>query len=824
MKDKNISFTQKLRKENMIITNVKETQNKEEKKEMKEENNNPTLPILIIPETILLPNTNMTLNVDKPHTEKLIENMTDDATGIILSPKYIPTNENPALEFYEVGTILQIEDINDIDDQYILEIKVKDKVRVTKVIEENGLLQAEYQIIPEEDNLSESDQSKINKIINENIEKISSLIPNSELYAKQIIEKQDTKTKVAEVFPYLKLTTEKKQELLEINSVKIRSFKVAQLLLEQKEAMFLQVDLAKRMNDKMSKAHKEGLLREQQKMIEEEIAQLEGSDTDEAQSYEDQIKEANMPEEVEKAALKELRKLKRMGQNSAEENIIRTYIETLIDLSWNKEEPQEIDIQKAQQQLDNDHYGLEKIKQRIIEHLAVMKLKNEKQGSILLLVGPPGTGKTSLGKSIAKALNRPYIRASLGGVSDESEIRGHRRTYVGALPGRIINGMRKAGTSNPVFVLDEIDKLTDSLHGSPKSALLEVLDPEQNDSFSDHYLEVPYNLSDVFFIATANSLEDIPEPLRDRLEIIQLESYTTTEKKHIAQEHLLKEVLEEHGLNDGDIILDDEAVEKIIGNYTREAGVRSLKRELASITRKITQKIVTGKATTPFHVKAEDIEELLGHEKAHYDMVEKSNPSGVVTGLAWTPSGGDVLFVESVMTPGKEELKLTGQLGDVMKESAQIAQSLVKSRLSSVLEDSDIEKHDIHIHFPEGAIKKDGPSAGVTLATTIASLLTNIPVDSTLAMTGEISLQGKVLPVGGIKEKVIAAHRAGIKVVLLPEKNMKDVEDIPEEVRSQLEFKPMKTIDDVLQEALGIKIPESTKLNINQDKINQMRI
>ncbi|MBO7719980.1 MAG: endopeptidase La, partial [Methanosphaera sp.] len=484
--------------------------------------------------------------------------------------------------------------------------------------------------------------------------------------------------------------------------------RIIQLLIEQKDAMGIQMDIARRINENMSKIHKENLLREQMKMIQEELNMTDSPKS--RKTYRERIEEANLPKEVEEVAYEELNKLERQGQNNAEENIIRNYLDTILSLPWHKAKKQEIDIKKAQEQLDKDHYGLEKVKERIIQHLTVLKMKDEKQGSILLFVGPPGTGKTSLGRSIATALNRPYVRASLGGVKDESEIRGHRRTYLGALPGRIISGMKKAGQSNPVFVLDEIDKLTASINGNPTSALLEVLDPEQNDSFSDHYLEVAYDLSDVFFIATANYLEDIPEPLRDRLEIIELKTYTNNEKLHIAKEHLIPDVLEDHGLTNDDLIIEDEVIETVIEKYTREAGVRELKRQIAAIARKTTEKIVVDNVARPYVVNNDMVYDILGAEKAHYDVVSDKNPAGVVTGLAWTSVGGDILFVEAIMMPGEGKLKITGQLGDVMKESAQIAQSLIKSHFSLLLEDN-LNNYDIHIHVPAGAIPKDGPSA-----------------------------------------------------------------------------------------------------------------
>lgn len=817
MTDENnkLSFTQSLRADNEIITDIQ----KENILPNTLESGKNKLPILLIPNTILLPHTDMTIQLDKPHTENMLKTVNSENQGIILTPKKIPENETDNVEFYDIGVILELKNLQEEPEQYQLELKVKDKVLVSEIISNDGFYQGVYEIVEEETNITEEESLTINKNINDAVLTISNLIPNSEIYAQQIVGKLDTLEKVAEVFPYIRVPVERKQELLEMKSAKLRALTIVQLLIEQKEAMLIQMDIAKKLNKKMSETHKQSLLREQMKMIQEELGMTDESD--DHKTYRERIMEAQLPEEVENAALEELHKLERQGQNNSEENIIRNYLDTILSLPWHKETDVEIDIIKAKEQLDKDHYGLEKVKERIIQHLTVLKMKEEKQGSILLLVGPPGTGKTSLGRSIAEALERPYVRASLGGVKDESEIRGHRRTYLGALPGRIINGMKKAGKTNPVFVLDEIDKMTSSINGNPTSALLEVLDPEQNNSFSDHYLEVPYDLSDVFFIGTANSLSDIPGPLQDRLEIIELDSYTKQEKEHIAEEHLIDEVLEDHGLTRDDLNISHDTITTLIDKYTREAGVRNLKRQIEAIARHTTEKIVVDNVELPYIVTESMLYDILGHEKTHYELVPEKNPAGVVTGLAWTPVGGDILYIEAALTPGEGKLKLTGKLGDVMKESAQIAQSLIKSRLSALLKDSDYNEHDIHIHVPEGAIPKDGPSAGVTMTTTLASLITGIPVSSTLAMTGEISLTGKVLPVGGIKEKMIAAHRSGIKTVLLPKRNLKDLDDVPEEVKEELTFKAMETIEDVLTEALNIKLPEPERLNINLSTLQQ---
>ncbi|MCD7782122.1 MAG: endopeptidase La [Methanosphaera sp.] len=812
--EEKLSFTQTLRKEGLIKEKIEAEETRVMNDNKVEED---SLPIVLIPNTTLLPHTDMYLELSNEHIDRILQTVNEEHHGIILTPKKFPQESKETIEFYDIGTILEIKNLEEIaEEKYRVEIKVKDKVKVTSIKQSRGVFNATYEVVEEEDNITPDEETEINKTINDTVMAISNNIPNSEVYAQQIISKIDVREKVAEVFPYLQVSITRKQELLELKSVKIRALQVVQLLIEQKDAMFIQMDISKKINQNMSKMQRESLLREQMKIIQEELNMTseEGSKT-----YRDKIKEANLPSEVEEVVLEELNKLERQGQNNSEENIIRNYLDTILALPWNKSDKSIVDITRAKEQLDNDHYGLEKVKKRIIQHLTVLKMKDDKQGSILLFVGPPGTGKTSLGKSIATALERPYIRASLGGIKDESEIRGHRRTYLGALPGRIINGMKKAGQTNPVFVLDEIDKLTASINGNPTSALLEVLDPEQNDTFSDHYLEVPYDLSDVFFIATANNLEDIPKPLRDRLEIITLDSYTNDEKMHIAKEHLISEVLEDHGLTSDDLVIEDDAIEEVINNYTREAGVRELKRQLSAIARYTTEQIVVDDIERPLVVKKDMLYDILGHQKAHYEKVTDSNPPGVVTGLAWTPVGGDILYIEAVLVPGEGKLKLTGQLGDVMKESAQIAESLIKSKFNDVLKDTNFGEYDIHIHIPEGAIPKDGPSAGVTLVTTIVSLLTNTPVDSHLAMTGEISLQGKVLPVGGIKEKVIAAHRSGIKTVLLPERNMEDLDDLPDNIKNELTFKPMTTINEVLREALNIRLPDSPNLEIDVNKI-----
>jgi ATP-dependent Lon protease len=552
----------------------------------------------------------------------------------------------------------------------------------------------------------------------------------------------------------------------------------------------------------MGKNQREYVLRQQLKAIKEELGEDDGDQGD-LDGLEERISKAELPSEADQVAKKQLKRLRTMQVGSAEYTVVRTYLDWILDLPWHESTDDNMEISEVRQVLDEDHYGLEKVKKRIVEYLAVRKLKKDKKGPILCLLGPPGVGKTSLGKSIARALGRKFVRVSLGGVHDEAAIRGHRRTYVGALPGQIIQGMKKASTVNPVFMMDEVDKIGHDFRGDPSAALLEVLDPEQNNAFADHYLEIPYDLSKVMFVATANMADPIPPPLRDRMEVLDLPGYTRREKLAIARRHLIPKQLEEHGLNDERLEITNEAIEEIIEHYTREAGVRSLERQLASVIRGVAVKVAEGDHT-PRVVKSEDdVREYLGPTKYTSEVAERTEETGVATGLAWTSAGGEILFIEATRMFGTGKLQLTGQLGDVMKESAQAALSYVRSNAEKYDVARDfIEKSDIHIHIPAGAMPKDGPSAGITMFTALVSLLTGIRVRHDVAMTGELSLRGRVLPIGGIKEKVLAAHRAGIKRIILPERNKPDLEEIPREVRDELEFIVVSRLDEVLKAAL----------------------
>ncbi|MEH6940995.1 endopeptidase La [Bacillus sp. JJ722] len=600
---------------------------------------------------------------------------------------------------------------------------------------------------------------------------------------------------------HLPLQVKGKQEILEAIDVKNRLSMVIDFINNEKEILQLEKKIGERVKRSMERTQKEYYLREQMKAIQKELGDKEGK-TGEVSLLTEKIKEAGMPENVEKMALKELDRYEKIPSSSAESSVIRTYIDWLIALPWSNATKDDHNLRKAERILNEEHYGLEKVKERVLEYLAVQQLTKSLKGPILCLAGPPGVGKTSLAKSIATSLNRKFVRVSLGGVRDESEIRGHRRTYVGAMPGRIIQGMKKAGTINPVFLLDEIDKMSNDFRGDPSSAMLEVLDPEQNHNFSDHYIEETYDLSNVMFIATANNLATIPGPLRDRMEIITIAGYTELEKMHIAKEHLLPKQIQDHGLKKTQLQIKEEAILSIVRYYTREAGVRSLERQLASICRKTAKIIVSGdkKRVT---ITDKNIEEFLGKKQFHYGQAEKNDTVGVATGLAYTTVGGDTLQIEVSLSSGKGKISLTGKLGDVMKESAQAALTCVRSKAVELGIDEDFyEKCDIHIHVPEGAVPKDGPSAGITMATAIVSALTGKPIRKEVGMTGEITLRGRVLPIGGLKEKTLSAHRAGLTTIILPKDNEKDIEDIPESIREELSFHPVSSIDEVLELAL----------------------
>jgi ATP-dependent Lon protease len=633
-----------------------------------------------------------------------------------------------------------------------------------------------------------------------------SLLPQAPAELSNAIQAVESASTLADmVASFMDVKPAEKQELLETFELKARLERVSELLQKRIEVLRLQRQLEEKTRDAIDERHKEALLREQLRQIRKELGE-DGEAGEEIAELREAIEKAGMPDEAREQAEKEVKRLERMSDASAEYSMLRTWLDWMIQLPWSKLDTESIEIENARRVLDEDHYGLEKIKRRIVEYLAVRKLNPQGRSPILCFVGPPGVGKTSLGQSIARALGVKFARVSLGGVHDEAEIRGHRRTYIGALPGNIVQALRKAGTRNPVVMLDEIDKLGAGIQGDPASALLEVLDPEQNNTFRDNYLGLPFDLSKVVFIATANVLDTIPGPLRDRMEVIELTGYTEDEKVQIAKRYLVRRQLDANGLKPEQATITDDAVRQIARDHTREAGVRNLERMIGSVLRNVAVKIAEGSVTQQ-SIDVSDLPPILGAPRFENEVAMRTSVPGVATGLAWTPVGGDILFIESTRVPGNGKLILTGQLGDVMKESAQAALSLLKSQSTRLgIDPTVFDKSDVHIHVPAGAIPKDGPSAGVSMFTSLVSLFTNRTVHSEVAMTGEISLRGLVLPIGGVKEKTVAAHRAGIRKVLLPARNRKDLEDVPQSVRQELEFVFCERVDDVIREALGIQL------------------
>jgi ATP-dependent Lon protease len=624
--------------------------------------------------------------------------------------------------------------------------------------------------------------------------------PRGELTRAQVQAIVDPDKLVDAAAPYLELERDDLTNLLIETDTMKRLERIIPSLERQATVLRLKADIGAELEGESSRTHRERVLRDRMRQIQEELG--EQDDNAEVDELRKKIEDSKMNDEVRAVAKKQLSRMSQMASSSPEYNIARTYVENLLEIPWNVFTDDRLDVSAARAILEAEHSGLEKVKRRILEFLAVRKLAPNKHGPILLLIGPPGVGKTSLGKSIASSLGRKYVRISLGGVRDEAEVRGHRRTYIGALPGRIVAGLKKAGSMNPVFVLDEIDKLAADMRGDPAAAMLEVLDPEQNKDFVDHYVEVPVDLSKVMFICTANQIDTISQPLLDRMESVELSGYTSVEKLAIAKNHLLPKQLGEHGIGKDQLELDDEVLTEIIHSYTREAGVRNLEREIAAVCRGAAVRVAEGASSIQFDKKA--LEDLLGPPRHVSDTAGRQPEVGVITGLAWTPVGGDIMFIECRIYPGKGEVKLTGQMGDVMKESAQAAFSWTRSNAVRLGIDPDkIANSDLHIHLPQGAIKKDGPSAGVALTIAVVSVFTNRPIRNDVAITGEIDLRGHALPIGGVKEKVIAAHRAGIKIVFLPERNLKDTIDIPDEVKSQLDIRTMTKIDDALAVALG---------------------
>jgi ATP-dependent Lon protease len=772
------------------------------------------LPVLPIRNAVLFPGAVAPFDVGREKSVALVEDIENLNQPIIaIFAQRDPSTDDPAQDdMYPVGVAARVlKALKHSSGNYSLILQGLVRIRMEQVSTMSPYVRARVSRL-EEPGADDVEAEALSMSLRDIAKQVIQLMPELPREASSLIDSIQEPGQLADlVAANLDAPVDEKAGLLETIDVKERIRKVLKLLTRQLEILKMRERINSQIKEEMGKNQREYVLRQQLKAIKEELGE-EDADGGDLDVLEERIAKADLPKEADEVARKQLKRLRSMQVGSAEYTVVRTYIDWILDIPWSKETRDNLDISAVRKVLDEDHAGLEKVKKRIVEYLAVRKLKKDKKGPILCLIGPPGVGKTSLGRSVARALSRKFVRISLGGVHDEAAIRGHRRTYVGALPGQVIQGMKKAGTVNPVFMLDEIDKVGRDFRGDPSAALLEVLDPEQNDTFSDHYLEVPYDLSKVMFIATANVSDTIPPALKDRMEIIEIPGYTRREKLDIAKHHLSPKQLEEHGISDKQLDLQDPAVESIIDHYTREAGVRNLERQLASVIRGVAVKVAEGE-TGPWAIaQEEDLRPYLGPPRFSSEVAERTEEPGVATGLAWTAVGGEILFIEATRMHGTGKLQLTGQLGEVMKESAQAAMSWVRTRSSQFgLPEDFLEKSDLHIHIPAGAMPKDGPSAGVTMMTSLVSLLTGVRVRHDVAMTGEITLRGRVMPVGGIKEKVLAAHRAGIKRVILPERNTADLEEVPEEIRSTLEFVPVSKMEEVLRNALE----DPDKLNLS---------
>jgi ATP-dependent Lon protease len=764
------------------------------------------LPLLPIRDLVVYPFMILPLFVGRESSIKAVEESLNNTDRLILlaSQKDIQAETPGPDEIYELGTVAMIMRMRKLPDGRIkILIQGLSKARVKNYIQEDPFYKVEvFKVENEEFDTDTNAIEALMRSVRENLEQVISqgkvLSPDILMVLEDI---QDPGRLADLVASNLNLKVEDAQSILEVLNPIDRLQKINDILIRELDILAVQAKIKGSAKEEISKTQKEYFLREQIKAIKSELGD-EGVDKDEFTELRDKIVSKEMPEEAQNEALKQLARLERMHPDSSESSILRSYLEWMVDIPWNEKTDEITDLEYAQDVLDEDHFELTKIKERIIEYLAVRSLKGGSvKGPILCFSGPPGVGKTSLGKSIAKATGREFVRISLGGVKDESEIRGHRRTYVGAMPGRFIQGMKQAKTKNPVILLDEVDKLGSDYKGDPSSALLEVLDPEQNNSFRDHYLNVPYDLSDVMFIATANVLENIPGPLRDRMEVISLSGYTLEEKVHISEKYLIPKQMDENGITDENIEFEDTGVSAIISGFTREAGLRNLERQIGSVCRKVATKVASGNEQKQ-QINSDKVTDLLGPPVYTKEDFKEYDEIGVATGLAWTAAGGEILYIEASKMKGRG-ITLTGQLGDVMKESAQAAMGFIRSNAELLGIDEDLfEENEVHIHLPAGAIPKDGPSAGITLATTIVSVFTQSLVSKDIAMTGEITLTGKVLPVGGIKEKSLAAMRMGIETIIIPWKNQKDLEDIPEDYRKKINFVPVKNFKEVLEIAL----------------------
>lgn len=772
--------------------------------------NKETYPILPLRDIVVYPKMIVPLFVGREKSIKALQQAIDNDQNIVLATQKEAAVEDPKPEdIFKVGTLGTVVQLVRLPDGTVkVLVEGLERVKIDDFIMADGFMQVDVEILAE-DNVHDVETEALSRAVLSQFEeyvKLSKKVPPEVLVSVSQIEDYN---KLADtIASHLSLKINEKQALLEGKTLKDRFNKILEFMDAEITLLEVENKIKSRVKKQMEKSQKEYYLNEQMRAIQKELG--DGDEESEIDAYMQKIEKTKLSKEAREKALAEVKKLKTMSMMSAEATVVRNYLDWLLDIPWHKRSKVNKDLKKAAEILDADHYGLEKVKERIIEYLAVQSRADKVKGPILCLFGPPGVGKTSLGKSIARATGRSFVRTSLGGMRDEAEIRGHRRTYIGSMPGKIIKGMKKAGTSNPLFLLDEIDKLGSDWRGDPSSALLEVLDPEQNNSFNDHYLEVDYDLSDVMFVTTANSL-DMPRPLLDRMEIISLSGYTEDEKIQIAKRHLMPKIFSENAVKPEELFISDDAIRDIIRYYTREAGVRNLERELSNIARKAIKGLLMHQNRERINVDGGNLEEYLGVRKFRFGEAEEEDHIGVTTGLAWTEVGGDILFIEAVDMPGKGIVKQTGKLGDVMKESIETAYSVVRSHAEKLgIKPEVFEKTDIHVHVPEGATPKDGPSAGIAMYTTLVSVLTKVPVRKDVAMTGEITLQGRVLPIGGLKEKLLSALRGGIKTVIIPKDNEKDLREIPDNVKKGLKIIPVSNADEVLEIALhrDCRLPE----------------
>jgi ATP-dependent Lon protease len=767
------------------------------------------LPLLPLRGLLVYPSMVLHLDVGREKSVRALERcMVGDNTILLCSQSEVGIEEPKQDDIYRVGTIARVRQMLKLPNGTIrVLVEGLTRAEITEYVPNDQFYEVIVKELPERAAADPEIDALMRTVLGqfEHYINLSKKVTPETMAAVADI---DEPGRLADVIAsHLSLKIKDKQDILETIDVRERLEKILDLLTNEREVLELERKISQRVKKQMEKTQKEYYLREQMKAIQKELGDKEGR-AGEVEELRAQLEEADVPDNVRERISKEIDRLERMPTSSAEAGVIRNYIDWLLALPWRKRTEDDLDIANAEAVLNEDHYGLEKPKERVLEYLAVQKLVNRLKGPILCLVGPPGVGKTSIARSIARALGRQFVRISLGGVRDEAEIRGHRRTYVGAMPGRIIQGMKTAGTANPVFLLDEIDKMSMDFRGDPAAALLEVLDPEQNSTFSDHYIELPFDLSSVMFVTTANAVHNIPRPLLDRMEVLYIPGYTELEKREIAERYLLPKQKRDHGLKEDQLAVEPDALQALIREYTRESGVRGLEQQIAALCRKAAKEIVTDPDRAPIVVDRKRVEEWLGPAKYRYGLAEQEDQVGAATGLAWTEVGGDTLMIEVTVMPGSGKLTLTGKLGDVMKESAQAAFSYTRSKAVEFGIEPDFhEKNDIHIHVPEGAIPKDGPSAGITMATALISALAGRAVSKEVAMTGEITLRGRVLPIGGLKEKSLAAHRAGIRKVLVPKDNARDLQDVPECIRQELEFVLVSHMDEVLAHALVGGLP-----------------